>query len=266
MTGRYDGKVALVTGATRGIGEHIARRLSAEGARVAICGRSEREGTELMLALGGPERALFVRADMSKVEDCQGVVDATVAQFGRLDVLVNNAASVSRGTLEDTTAEQFDAMMAINLRAPFLLIQRAFPTFKAQFEGERVGGVVVNITSVNSYVGAPNLMAYSASKGGLVTLSRNLGNSLTPWRIRVHALNVGWTLTDGEKVVQREEEKAPEDWAERIGATRPWGRLLLPEDIAAVACFIASDEARVFSGEVIDLEQFPMWRGAEPKK
>jgi hypothetical protein len=265
MTERFTGKVALVTGATRGIGEHIARRLSSEGAKVAICGRSEAEGTALMLELGGPERALFIQADLSRVEDCQGVVDATVDCFGRLDVLVNNAASVSRGTLEDTTAEQFDAMMAINLRAPFLIMQRALPTFKNQFQREQVGGVIVNIASVNSYVGAPNLMAYSASKGGLVTLSRNLGNSLSPWRIRVHALNVGWTLTDGEKVVQREQEKAPEDWAERIGETRPWGRLLLPEDIAAVACFVASDEARVFSGEVIDLEQFPMWRGAAPK-
>lgn len=259
MNDRYQGKVILVTGATRGIGEYIARRMSNEGGKVAICGRSEDEGQALAKELGGPENALFIRADLSKADECFKVVDETVAKFGRLDVLVNNAASVSRGNVENTTPEQFDAMMAINVRAPFMTIQRAMPTFKKQFEEEQNGGVIINITSVNSYVGAPNLAAYSASKGALVTLSRNLGNSLAQFRIRVHALNVGWTLTDGERVVQREEENAPEDWAERIGATRPWGRLLLPEDIAAAACFVASDEARVFSGEVIDLEQFPMW-------
>jgi NAD(P)-dependent dehydrogenase (short-subunit alcohol dehydrogenase family) len=265
MSGRYDGKVALVTGSTKGIGEGIARRLASEGARVTICGRNEVAGARLVVELGGPERALFVAADLGREADCRAVVDLTVEQWGRLDVLVNNAASVKRGNLENTTADEFDAMMALNLRAPFLLMQQALPTFKRQFEREQAGGVVVNICSVNATIGAPQLMAYSASKGGLLTLSRNLANALGEWRIRVHALNVGWTLSDGEREVQLA-EGAPPDWEERAGATRPWGRLMIPEDIAAVVAFLASDEARVFSGEAMDLEQYPLGRPNEIAK
>ena len=265
MTTRYDGKVVLVTGSTKGIGEGIARRLASEGARVTICGRNEAAGAQLAKELGGPERALFVAADLGREADCRAVVDRTVAQWSRLDVLVNNAASVKRGNLENTTADEFDTMLALNLRAPFLLMQQALPTFKRQFEREEVGGVVINICSVNAMIGAPQLMAYSASKGGLVTLSRNLANSLGPWRIRVHALNVGWTLSEGEVEVQLA-EGAPPDWAEQAGATRPWGRLMLPEDIAAVVAFLASDEARVFSGEAMDLEQYPLGRTSEAAK
>jgi NAD(P)-dependent dehydrogenase (short-subunit alcohol dehydrogenase family) len=254
---RFAGKVALVTGATRGIGAATARRLAREGARVAFCGRTQAAGAELARELGGPERVLYVVADLTRPEDCAAIVDATLKQFGRLDILVNNAASVARGTLETTSAADFDAMLALNLRAPFLTIQRALPAFKAQFEREGAGGVVINIGSINSYIGAKNLMAYSASKGGLQTLSRNLAGALSPWRIRVHVFNVGWTLTEGEEVVQREQEDAPADWAERVGSSRPWGRLLLADDIANAVAFYASDEAKVFSGGAVALEQHP---------
>jgi NAD(P)-dependent dehydrogenase (short-subunit alcohol dehydrogenase family) len=257
MTERFAGKVALVTGATRGIGAAIVRRLVREGARVAFCGRTADAGAALAQELGGPERVLYVAADLTRVEDCASVVDAAVQQFGRLDILVNNAASTARGTLESTGAADFDAMIALNLRAPFLTMQRALPTFKAQFEREGAGGVVINIGSINSYIGAKNLLAYSASKGGLLTLSRNLAGALGQWRIRVHIFNVGWVLTEGEVVVQREQERAPEDWAERAGATRPWGRLMSADDIANAVAFYASDEAKVLSGGAVALEQHP---------
>jgi len=256
MTERFAGKVALVTGATRGIGAATVRRLAREGARVGFCGRTVDAGSALVEALGGPEHVLYVAADLTQPDDCAAVVDATVAHFGRLDILVNNAASVLRGTLETTTANDFDAMIALNLRAPFLTMQRALPTFKAQFESEGAGGVIINIGSINSYIGADNLMAYSASKGGLLTLSRNLAGALGPWRIRVHVFNVGWVLTEGEEVIQRS-EGAPDDWAERAGATRPWGRLMLADDIAGAVAFYASDDAKVFSGGAIALEQQP---------
>ncbi len=257
--GRYTNKVALISGATRGLGAVTARRLVAEGAQVAICGRSVAEGEALATELGGAEHILFVPADLTQPDDCSAVVDATIAAFGRLDILVNNAASTARGTIETTTAADFDRMIAINLRAPFLLTQRALPTFKAQHEREGVGGVVINIGSINAYVGLPALMAYSASKGGLNTLSRNLADALSPWLVRVHVLNVGWTLTDGEILVQKA-EGAAEDWVEQGGKTRPWGRLLKPEEIASAIAFLASDEAAVFSGITIDLEQFPLGR------
>ncbi len=255
-------RVALITGATRGIGAATARRLAAAGMLIAICGRTVRDGEALVRALGGPEQALFIEADLSRPEDCAHVVDATIRRFGRLDVLVNNAASVARGTLEDTNAEDFDSMMALNLRAPFLLSQRALPSFKAQFEREGIGGAIINIGSVNGYIGASKLLAYSTSKGGLITMTRNLANALSPWRIRVHVLNVGWTLSEGEDILQRR-LGAPDDWAERAGETRPWGRLLKPEEIAAAVAFLASPEAAIFSGASLDLEQLPV--GSPPK-
>ena len=262
MTERFAGKVALVTGATRGIGAATARRLTREGARVAICGRSAAAGARMAQELGGPERALFVAADLSRPEDCALVVEATVERFGRLDILVNNAASTARGSLETTSAADFDAMIAINLRAPFLIMQRALPTFKAQHAREGAGGVVVNIGSINGYIGLPQLAAYSASKGGLMTLSKNLANALGQWRVRVHVLNVGWTLTEGEQIVQRDTGAGP-DWLAQAAATRPWKRLLEADEIAAAVAFLASDEAAVFSGAAIDLEQFPVGRPCE---
>ena len=259
MNERFAGKVALVTGATRGIGAALAGRLAREGARVAFCGRTESAGAELSQQLGGPEHALYIAADLSRADDCAAIVDATVERFGRLDILVNNAASVARGTLETTSAADFDAMIALNLRAPFLTIQRALPTFKAQRERAGVGGVVINIGSINAYIGIPQLAAYSASKGGLMTLSKNLANALGQWHVRVHVLNVGWTLSEGEELVQRA-EGAPADWAAQVGAKRPWGRLLEPDEIAAAVAFLTSDEAAVFSGGIVDLEQFPIGR------
>jgi NAD(P)-dependent dehydrogenase (short-subunit alcohol dehydrogenase family) len=212
--------------------------------------------------LGGPERALFVAADLGRVEDCALVVDATVERFGRIDILVNNAASTARGTLETTSAADFDAMIAINLRAPFLTVQRALPTFKAQHAREGTGGVVVNIGSINGYIGLPQLAAYSASKGGLMTLSKNLANALGQWRVRVHVLNVGWTLTEGEQIVQRDTGAGP-DWLGQAAATRPWNRLLEADEIASAVAFLASNEAAIFSGAAIDLEQFPVGRPCE---
>src|SRR5262245_13424918 len=150
---RFQGKAALVTGATRGIGAAIARRLASEGAQVCICGRSEADGQALVAQLGGAGRALFVRADLSKPADCAAAVDATIAAFGRLDVLVNNAASVARGTIENTTVEDFDQMMALNLRAPFLLIQRAMPAFKAQLEQTASGGAACKTSTIRPYIG-----------------------------------------------------------------------------------------------------------------
>jgi NAD(P)-dependent dehydrogenase (short-subunit alcohol dehydrogenase family) len=256
MAERFAGKVALVTGATSGIGAAIARRLAAEGARVAFCGFAEAPERHVA-ALGGPDRARHFPADLRRPADCRALVDATLGVFGRLDVLVNNAASVARGTLETTTVDDFDALIALNLRAPFLLAQRALPAFKAQFAREGTGGAIINIGSVNAYIGEPKLLVYSASKGGLMTLSRNLARALAPWRVRVHVLNLGWVRTEGEEVVQRQ-EGAPADWAERAGASLPLGRLLAPEEIAAAVAFYASDEAAAFSGAAVDLDQGPV--------
>jgi NAD(P)-dependent dehydrogenase (short-subunit alcohol dehydrogenase family) len=243
-------RVALVTGSTSGIGRGIADRFVALGASVVYHGRHESEAQ----ALGGNHT--FVAGDLAEVEPCRKIVAFTIERFGGVDILVNNAGVTSRGTLESAPVELWDRIMHVNLRAPFLCLQEAVKSMKM-----RGGGSIVNIGSVNAYIGEPKLGPYSVSKGGLMTLTRNAAATLNRYRIRVNQINVGWTLTEGEERVKREEEHDP-DWLPKAIATRPFGRLLLPADIAAAVEYFASDASALVTGAIVDLEQYPA--GAPP--
>lgn len=254
--GKLEDKIVLVTGSTSGIGEGIALCFAREGAQVMVNGRNEQRGAKVVdriVASGvARERVAFFRADLAKVDDCQALVARTVEQFGGIDILVNNAADVSRGNIENTTIELWDRHMAINLRAPFVLTQAAVPHLR-----ERGGGSIVNIGSINAYIGDTKLLSYSSSKGGLMTFTKNVAAYLRSYHIRVNQLNVGWTLTDGEDIVMRA-ETGRDDWLEEAVATRPFGRLLLPEDIAAAALYFACDDSSMVTGSVLDVEQGPI--------
>jgi NAD(P)-dependent dehydrogenase (short-subunit alcohol dehydrogenase family) len=247
-------KVALVTGSTSGIGRGIAEHFVTLGARVVVHGRREAQARDVAERLG--RDAAFVAADLADVDACRHVVRFTVERCGGIDVLVNNAAMTTRGCLEDAPVELWDAIMNVNLRAPFLCLQEAVKSMKA-----RGGGSILNIGSVNAYIGEPKLGPYSVSKGGLMTLTRNAAATLNRHRIRVNQINVGWTLTEGEDRVKREEGKGA-DWLEQAIATRPFGRLLMPHDIASAAAYFASDDSALVTGTVMDLEQYPV--GAPP--
>lgn len=247
-------KVALVTGSTSGIGRGIAEHFATLGARVVVHGRREAQARDVAERLG--RDAAFVAADLADVDACRHVVRFTVERCGGIDVLVNNAAMTTRGCLEDAPVELWDAIMNVNLRAPFLCLQEAVKSMKA-----RGGGSILNIGSVNAYIGEPKLGPYSVSKGGLMTLTRNAAATLNRHRIRVNQINVGWTLTEGEDRVKREEGKGA-DWLEQAIATRPFGRLLMPHDIASAAAYFASDDSALVTGTVMDLEQYPV--GAPP--
>jgi NAD(P)-dependent dehydrogenase (short-subunit alcohol dehydrogenase family) len=201
-------------------------------------------------------RAAFIAANLMDADDCQQIVSFAVRELGGLDVLVNNAADTSRGSIESVPLALWDRILAINLRAPFILLQAAIPHFRV-----RGGGSVINIGSVNAYIGEPKLCPYSVSKGGLMTLTKNTAAALAPQHIRVNQLNVGWTLTEGEHRVKLLEGKG-ENWLEEAVATRPFGRLLEPQDIAYAAAYFASDESACVTGSILDLEQFPV--GAPP--
>jgi len=252
-------KIALVTGSTSGIGCGIAEHFAELGARVVVHGRREDRARSIAdrLRHAGHD-ALWVTGDLADVESCRGIVRFTIEQYGGIDILVNNAANVARGYLENASVELWDAIMAVNLRAPFICLQEAVKSMKT-----RGGGSILNIGSVNAYIGEPKLGPYSVSKGGLMTLTRNASHALGPDKIRVNLLNVGWTLTEGERLVKRAEGQG-EDWLEHANATRASGRLLSPHDVALAAAYFASDDSALVTGTVMDLEQHPV--GAPPNK
>ena len=254
---RLKDKVILVTGSTTGIGEAIARRAVAEGAYVVIHGRDEERGRALVAEW--PERASLAIADLADPSAAAQLVDSAVGAFGALDAVVNNAASVARSDLHSTDAAFFDKIMAVNVRAPLLLIQAAYPHLK------RAQGCVLNIGSINAYTGEGNLLAYSVSKGALMTLSRNLADALAYDRIRVNHFNVGWVLTSNE-YKQKLADGLPPDWPEQLEPQfAPSGRILKPEEIAAASVYWLSDESRPISGSVLELEQYPII-GRNPTK
>ncbi len=250
-------KVALVTGSTSGIGRGIVEHFAALGARVVVHGRRAEQAREIAdrLRADGHDAA-FVTADLAEIADCRRVVGFTVERFGRIDVLVNNAALTTRGYLEDVPVEVWDTIMHVNLRAPFICLQEAVRSMKAHG-----GGSIVNIGSVNAYIGEPKLGPYSVSKGGMMTMTRNAAATLNRYRIRVNQINVGWTLTEGEERVKREQEHDP-DWLDKAIKTRPFGRLLTPKDVAIVVEYFASDASEAITGTVMDFEQYPV--GAPP--
>jgi NAD(P)-dependent dehydrogenase (short-subunit alcohol dehydrogenase family) len=246
---RLQDKAIIVTGSTTGIGAAIATRFLKEGAKVLIHGR-DRDRAEALAQEFPGQTALHVD-DLDQPAAGKRIVEAAVKAFGKLDGVVNNAAWVMRSDIYNTDADTFDKVMAINVRAPMLLIQAALPHLK------QTKGAVLNIGSMNAYSGEGNLLAYSISKGALMTLTRNLADYLIHDQVRVFQFNVGWVLTTNEYEYKLK-DGLPKDWPENIDPTfAPSGRLIKPEEIAAAAVYWVSDESRPISGSVIDLEQYP---------
>jgi NAD(P)-dependent dehydrogenase (short-subunit alcohol dehydrogenase family) len=253
---RLKDKVAVVTGSGAGMGEGIVRLFAGEGARVVVSGRDKAHGESVAAEIAAHgAQAVFIRADVSVEAECRALVDSTVEHYGGIDVLVNNVGLTTRGTIEDTTVELWDKLFATNVRSAFICMQQAVKYMK-----ERRRGSIINIGSVNAYIGEPKLMAYSATKGAMMTLTKNTAAYLNRYRIRVNQLNVGWTLTPNEHHVKSVEEGKGEDWLKDAIKTRPWGRLLLPRDIAMAALYFAGDESELITGSVLDLEQYPVGR------
>jgi len=250
------GQVAVVTGSTRGIGAGIARKFAEHGARVVVHGREHQEGEKVVANVRGcGGDASLVIGDLRDEDHCRSIIRHAVEHFGRLDILVNNAGAVDRGNIESTSVELWDRIFAVNLRAPFILCQEAVKHMK-----ERASGCIINIGSVNAYVGMRKLLPYSASKGGLMTFTKNLAHYLTQFRIRVNQINPGWVLTEGEHYVQSVGEGRGEGWLFEASEARPFGRLISPEEIARAALFFATNE--LITGAVLDYEQMAI--GALP--
>lgn len=242
-------KIILITGSTTGIGRSTARLCVAEGGRVMIHGRREEAAKELVAELGSA--AHYTIGDLGDAEVCPRIVQETVAHFGGLDGVVNNAALTTRSNLDNTDAGVFDRIVHVNLRAPLLIIREAVKTFRQQGYG-----AVVNIGSINALAGEANLLAYSAAKGGLATMSRNLANALATERIRINHLNVGWVTSENEIALKQREGLAA-GWELNVPLTyAPTGRLLTPEQVAEHVAFWISDRSAPANGIVYELEQY----------
>ena len=251
---RLDGKIAVVTGGTQGLGAEVARLFAERGAAgLVICGRSVEKGEAKAKAISEAygTKVHFVAADLEQVEDCRKVISAARETFGRLDALVNVAAITDRGTILDTDPQLFDRMFAINTRAPFFLMQEAI---KLMLE-TKTEGTIVNISSMSAMAGQPFIAAYCASKGALDTLTRNTAFGLLKNRIRVNALNIGWMASDGEDRIQREFHGAPEDWLAQAAAKQPFGRLVDPAEVARACAYLSSEESGLMTGATINFDQ-----------
>ncbi len=237
----------------------MAKRFVEEGARVIIHGLERKLGEEVVSELGDDSAVLHIE-DLLEPTCAQSLVDLAISKWGRLDAVVNNAAWVATGGIADTDEERFSRVIAINTLAPYTVIRAALP------ELEKSRGSVLNIGSVNAYAGEPNLMAYSVSKGALMTLTRNLGDTLHREQgIRVNQINPGWVLTENE-ALRKQEQGLRENWdADLPSVFAPSGRILHPAEIAAAAVYWISRESGPVSGQVVDLEQYPALGRNPPK-
>lgn len=255
------GKIAVVTGSTQGLGAAVAKLFAERGvAGIVTCGRNEERGGALSQQITGEfgVPVEFVPANLATVEDCRAVVQAADRRFGKVDILVNAAAITDRGTLLDTDPDLFDRMFAVNVRAPFFLMQDAVKLMRR----EGVEGSIVNIASMSSLTGQPFIAAYCASKGALATMTRNVAFALLKNRIRVNGLNIGWMASDGENRIQREFHGAADDWLDQAAAEQPFGRLIDPNEVARAVAFLASDESGLMTGSMVNYDQ-SIWGGYE---
>ncbi len=244
MGTRLQGKVAIITGGTSGIGEATARKFVAEGASVVIAGRNADKGEQLARELGA--QAMFHRTDVTREADIAALVDATVARFGRLDCLFNNAGGPDRGTLETATEEDFDYTMRLLAGSVVFGIKHAARVMKAQG-----GGSIINNSSIAAHRTGQGGYLYSAAKAAVSHITRLAGLQLGPHGIRVNAISPGaiatpifWGGSARASTLSEEENQQKLAKLERnLARATPTPRAGLADDIANAALFLASDEA-----------------------
>ncbi len=243
LTQKLAGKVAVVTGASKGIGAAIATQLADAGAAVVVNYASSREGADRVVAKieasGG--RAVAVQADVSKKSEIDRLFAETKAAFGRLDILVNNAGVYEFAPLAEVTEKQFHRMFDLNVLGLVLASQKAVELF------DGAGGAIINISSIVSTIAPPTTAIYSATKAAVDAITKSLATELGPRKIRVNSLNPGGVETEGTHAAGM----IGSDFEKQIVAQTPLGRLGQPDEIASAAVFLASDDSRWVTGETL---------------
>jgi len=242
-----EGKVAVVTGAAQGIGRACAVRMAEEGARVIVSDINESAGAEVAAAIlnaGGVAR--FVPANIAEKLDVHNLLAATLEAHGRLDVMIANAGIVDDVPFLDLSVEEFDRILSVNLRGTFLCAQLAARQMVKQNTEDETPGSIVNMSSINAFFGLPDHVAYAVSKGGVMQLTKSMAIALAPHGIRVNAIGPGTIETPLIKAVVKDDA-----FQERVLSRTPLGRLGQPEEIAAIAAWLASDQASYITGETI---------------
>ena len=242
-TKKLSGKVAVVTGASKGIGAGIAKHLAAEGAAVVVNYASSKEGADQVVdeITKRDGKAIAVQADVAKKKDIERLFAETKKAFGRLDILVNNAGVYQFAPLEEATENEFHRQFNTNVLGLILAIQEALKHFGAE------GGSVINIGSSASAITAPTTVVYTATKGAVDMITRVLAKELGPKKIRVNSINPGGVETEGFHTLGM----PGSDFEKQMIAQTPLGRIGQPNDIAPVAVFLASSDAGWITGEII---------------
>lgn len=254
--------ITIINGGTQGLGEALARRLTGSGASgLLLVGRSVDRGEALAAELteaGTP--SAFLAADVADPAAPTAVVGACLERFGRVDGLANIAAVTTRATLFDDTPDHVDRQFAVNVKAPYFLIQAAARAMVEQGSG----GSIVNVGSVAGHGGQSKLTAYAMSKAALTVMTKNLAFGLLAHGIRVNQVNPGWMDTESEHRTQIEEDGAPEDWLIGAEASRPLGRLVKPWEVANTIAYCLSADAGMLTGNCIDVDQSVQGGGDPP--
>ena len=253
LSTQYKNKVVIVTGSTQGSGAEVAKLFAHRGAEaITICGRNEQQGLEIKSEIESiGSKCIFVKADLNEAEECQNIVKKTDSAFGKINSLINVAGFTERGTILSTTLDNYNRNFNINTRAPFLLMQ---DSIKIMIR-EKIQGTILNVLSMAMYSGMPFLTAYSGSKAALAIITKNVANGVVGHKIRVNALNIGWTDTPGEDTIQRKFHEGGDDWLKKAEAKVPFKRLTKPIDVARAAAYFCSEESGLVTGSVIDYDQ-----------
>ena len=257
--GSFRGGVALITGGSQGLGYAVAQRLVSEGASgLLLVGRDGAKGEAAAASLRTSQcRAEFLAADLADADACESVIATLEESFGTCHSFVSCAAITDRGSVWDATPELWDAMLAVNVKAPGLLSQGVARIMAR----ESTEGTIVLIGSIAGRGGPPKLLPYATSKGALVAMTRNLAFSLMRHRIRVNLLCPGWMDTPNEDVVQRTFDGATDGWLARAEAEMPFGRLIKPAEIARTIVHLATSESGMMTGAVVEWDQTVLGAG-----